>query len=137
MQAGWRGGARQRGGRGGRCPSAGWAWGEVPVGRVGVGEHSQPSGCHSPAQLRAASRAPTRGLLPGPPAGLLSEGVGPLEEKVSLSSGAQTDQLATYGVAQVPRVLFVQIGATIARHRIQILNDFLLRSSIIQTGYTE
>lgn len=30
----------------------------------------------------------------------------------------------------------MQIRATAAGHRIQILNDFTLRSSIIQTGYT-
>ena len=66
------GGAHQRGGRGRRCPSVGWAWGEVPISGVGVGGTANHQGCHIPAQLRAASRAPTRSLLPGPPAGLLS-----------------------------------------------------------------
>lgn len=83
MQAGWRGGARQ-------------------LGERGVGRAANHQGCHSHAQLRAAPRAPTRNVLPGPPAGPLSEGVGPLEEKGSLSSGAQTDQPATYGVAYIP-----------------------------------
>ena len=47
MQAGWRGGARQRGGRGGRCLSAGWVWG-------------------STANHQAATAPPSSGRLPGP-----------------------------------------------------------------------
>ena len=82
MQASWRGGARQRGER-------------------GVGRTANHQGCHSHAQLRTAPRAPTRGVLPGPPASPLSEGLGPLEEG-SPSSGAQTDQPAMCGVAHIP-----------------------------------